>query len=323
VGRLVVAVGLLTSLTALAAEEPRARLSYGREAGAERCPDEHAVRSAVAARLGYDPFDTVGDARKTITVVLTAAPRGQAPGLIARLVLTDGNGDIGGRRELKARGSDCTALADAVVLAISLAIDPLRFVEGPPPPETRPPPAPVAATAEPSRPSGPAPLPTYRGRLGAGAHAALGSAPGVSFGFTVTGGIRARRWSLNLEVRADIPATENVLGGGTVTTAIYVAGIAPCFHASVFAGCGLLVAGAQIARGEFATTADATVPYVAAGLRTALEFPLARKLELQVRADLLATITLGVFNVLGMAEPAYRNGPVSGALHVAMLGYFK
>jgi len=298
------------------ASEPRAKLSYGREAGAERCPDESVVRGAVAARLGYDPFNASAEARKTITVVVVGSPRGQAPGLIARLVLTDDNGEIGGRRELKARGTDCTALADAVVLAISLAIDPLRFVEGPPPEATRQLPA-VAQTIEKVTPLA---LPKYRGRLGAGVLAALGSAPGVSFGFTVTGGIRARRWSLNLEVRADVPSTQSV-PAGSVTTAIYTGAIAPCFHASVFAGCGLVLLGAQIAHGDFAVSMDANEFYAAAGLRTALEFPLARKLELQVQADLLATITRVLFTVDD--KEAYSNDRVSGALHVTMVGYFK
>src|SRR6188768_3765956 len=36
---------------------PSARLEYTREVGAESCPDEAALRRAVADRLGYDPFD--------------------------------------------------------------------------------------------------------------------------------------------------------------------------------------------------------------------------------------------------------------------------
>jgi hypothetical protein len=313
VGRLVVAVGLLTSLVA-AASEPRARLSYWREAGAERCPDESAVRGAVAARLGYDPFNASAEARKTITVVLS----GSARGLQARLVLTDDSGEVGGRRELKARGNDCAALADTVVLAISLAIDPLRFAEGPPSPEARQ--LPVEKPAETVARPAPAPLPKYRGRLGAGPLASLGTAPGVSFGFTVTGGLRARRWSLNLEVRADIPSTQSV-PAGSVTTAIYVGAVAPCFHAAVFAGCALVIAGAQISHGDFAVSQDATTPYVAVGLRSALEFPIARKLELQVQADLLATLIRSVFLVDD--KEAYSNDRVSGALHVTMVGYFK
>lgn len=369
VGRLVVAVGLLT-LCAQARAAPPARLVYTREISATQCPDEATIRSAVTTRLGHDPFTPTDTPRKTITITITAdseterteqeggkprprdssppdqartaSPRdgsparpgesrpqiwsdSAAPGakrvLSARLVLTEADGLESGRRELRSRSADCAALADAVVLAISLAIDPLHFADGEPAMRggravfagDRARHAPAVSTA--------VVLPEVRGRLGAGALASLGSAPGVSFGFTLTGGVRGRRWSMNAEARADLPATQDLPAGGTITTAIYAGTLIPCFHAAAFAGCGLVLLGAQLSHGEFAVSRDSTDFYAALGIRSALEFPLTRKLELQVQADLLATLTRFVFEVDG--KEVFSNERVSGALHVAMVGYFK
>ena len=49
------------AITALVAARPAsagasAHLVYVRGAGAEQCPGEQAIRAAVGARLGYDPF---------------------------------------------------------------------------------------------------------------------------------------------------------------------------------------------------------------------------------------------------------------------------
>jgi hypothetical protein len=55
------AIPTLCALAVLSASRwayatPSARLVYSRGHGAESCPDEHALREAVAARVGYDPF---------------------------------------------------------------------------------------------------------------------------------------------------------------------------------------------------------------------------------------------------------------------------
>ncbi len=42
---------------------------YRRGQGAERCPDEPAVREAVKVRLGYDPFRS--EAARTVTATIT------------------------------------------------------------------------------------------------------------------------------------------------------------------------------------------------------------------------------------------------------------
>ena len=51
---------------------PSARLVYVRDPDAATCPDEQAVRAAVAARLGFDPF--LAYARATMFAEATTTP---------------------------------------------------------------------------------------------------------------------------------------------------------------------------------------------------------------------------------------------------------
>jgi hypothetical protein len=98
---------------------PSARLVYSRDPAASSCPDEAALRRAVAARVGYDPFFTW--APKTVVVHIAAAP---PHGFVARLLLVDDRGVAFGARELRTQGQ-CIELLDAAALGIAIAIDPV------------------------------------------------------------------------------------------------------------------------------------------------------------------------------------------------------
>jgi hypothetical protein len=141
------ACALLSALPARAQAQRTARLEYTRGAGALHCPDEAALRGAVAARLGYDPFRA--DAPRTITAAIARAGRA----LRADVKLSDASGKVTGTRQLSSKQNDCSELLGAVTLAISLTIDPqsqLRIpaIEPQPPvspPSTEPSPAPSTA----------------------------------------------------------------------------------------------------------------------------------------------------------------------------------
>ncbi|MFI5288044.1 MAG: hypothetical protein ACHQ17_00260 [Polyangia bacterium] len=317
----------------------RAHLLYVREAGAERCPDETQLRAEVAARLGYDPFSE--SAPSTISVTIRAGARG----LKARIELVDRTGEVTGARSLTAPEPDCVALAEAVELAVSLAVDPLRFVNPPapaapvivppapaatPPPESRPAPiAPPPAAPKPIAPPRPRSEREVRWRLGAGALAALGAAPTVNFGFTASAGVRGPHWSVDLEGRFDLPAgqpTGSVNATGSVETALYLATALPCFHVRLFSGCALLALGAQTADGiNLPVTRKSASLFAAAGARAGIEVPLIPKLELALAADLLAAITRTRYTADGASGPTtvFDTPPISGAFHVGLLGYFR
>src|SRR6266550_1775577 len=72
---------------------PSSRLVYALGVGAEGCPGEGALRHAVAARLGYDPF--FPSAERTIMVVI--ATKGTE--LEAKVYLVDTSGVVQGLRE--------------------------------------------------------------------------------------------------------------------------------------------------------------------------------------------------------------------------------
>src|SRR5580658_7755914 len=113
-----IALPILTA-TQLALATPSARLVYSRGPGAESCPDEAALRKAVASRVGYDPF--FAWAEKTIVASLL---RVDPKGFVARVHLVDGAGVEHGSRELRS-DQTCADLLDAAALAIAIAIDPL------------------------------------------------------------------------------------------------------------------------------------------------------------------------------------------------------
>lgn len=107
---------------------PSARLTYLRGSGAESCPDEGALRSAVASRLGYDPFFPA--ANKSVVAEVSRADKG----FRGRVVILDEKGLSRGERVFPPSGQDCAETVRAMALAISIAIDDLS-AESPPPEE--------------------------------------------------------------------------------------------------------------------------------------------------------------------------------------------
>src|SRR5437016_3679322 len=104
---------------------PSSRLTYSRGQGAESCPDEAAIRKAVAARLGYDPFFPSAD--KTIIALITR----EQQKLHAIVQLVDDHGLVKGLREFRTRSDKCDELIATVSLAISIAIDPTQISGAP------------------------------------------------------------------------------------------------------------------------------------------------------------------------------------------------
>src|SRR4029077_7562341 len=94
---------------------PSARLVYGRSAEAASCPAEPALRTAVAARFGYDPFFPWA---KATIVVQVSRIRSL---YVSRVQLLDEQGIAQGVRELSSSANDCSEIFDATALAISIA----------------------------------------------------------------------------------------------------------------------------------------------------------------------------------------------------------
>jgi hypothetical protein len=328
---------LWLALGGLAQAAEHVRLVYVREAGAEGCPDEEAVRRAVSARLGHDPFVLV-DPRRTVRATIGK----KGPWLRAVIELSDENGELLGTNQLTPKVRDCDTLASAMELQIALAIDPLHASapDGPRPPAASPTPSPEPILAV-EKAAAPAPTAVRRapprprnaseedalednrtrlvGRLAV--IAAVSSEPGATWGFELGLAAQWKRFSVGAELRGDVPGAR-VVGGGTVSGSLVVVNLLPCVRAYGMFFCGLLSVGMMIASGAgFPFDQQVVLPYCGGGTRAGVEFKLNRRVAIGLHADLLAPFTQTVL-FLDRNE-LYRADPVSGTFGLLVSGVLK
>lgn len=244
------------------------RFFYRRDSGAESCPGPAELQAAVRARLGYDPF-AAGAAVTLMTRV--EGPSGNWRGEIE---LIDAEGAPRGARQVTSDAETCDELARALVLTISIAIDP-ESAENPsptatpepaaeplpePPPAVPPPPSPVRsvstladegpASAIPGRePEPPARVDTVSLK----GMSMLGLAPAVAFGGAAAVLSREGRVSASAGVRWLRAPDGDVDASARVHVSLVAGEGAVCRHTGVFEYCfvGLLglasVGGAKVA----------------------------------------------------------------------------
>jgi hypothetical protein len=292
---LVCSVLLATARPAMAT--PSARLIYSRSADAMSCPDEDAMRHAVAARFGYDPF--FAWAKQTLIVQIW---RGRSR-YRSRVQVIDAAGVArGGNRELSSDRNACADLFDATALAISIALDASARAEPETPapapaPETPRAPAelPPAATAAPA-PKSPsttptAPTPAPQAFAGLDVLGSDGTAPSAAVGGAAFVGLRVRALSLGLEGRVDAPASTNEPGGGRITSWLFAAGLVPCFHVGPGSGCLLASLGqVRASSSEVRAPKQGTALFAVVGARLGGEFSISEALALRIHADLLVDL---------------------------------
>jgi hypothetical protein len=297
-------------LAPVASASPSARLVYSRTADASSCPGEGELRSAVAARLGYDPFFSW--AKQTVVIQILRL-RGR---YVARLQLLDEQGVAHGTRELTSNQKSCSEIFEASALAIGIALDAAAAANPPPaeepPPTVSPPPAPSVAlpppppTPSPAGASPPAAAPPPRAPLGWGlAVDALGAvgtlpapAPGVAVG--VFGSLA--QWSLALELRYDASESASraaAFGGGRVQASLYSAQVVPCWTLAPLAICAIAAAGVLEAQGaDIDPRSTGATLFAAAGARLGATVALPAHWSLRVHTDGVinlhrATLALG------------------------------
>jgi hypothetical protein len=289
------------------------QLVYSRGPGTDQCPDEEELRDGVSARLGYDPFD--GSAKSKVSARI--AKDGKT--LRATIEVIDAKGAVTGSRELSSTKNDCTELASAMTLTLSMVIDPVGKPPAPlpvptptaapdPPPPPAPPPPPTAAPTfiapPPPRVIDAAPVESkphepVRLRLGAFGQGALGFAPRSSFGATALIGIDLRTFSLDLEGRRDAPTTI-AAGRGEITTSVLLASLAPCLHRSIAFGCAVVSLGSlQASGGGVAVTSAQSSVFLGAGLRSGVEVPVSSIISLVARLEVMAPLIRTVVRLDG------------------------
>lgn len=317
-------IGLLATSTSTSLAEVtshrEARLDYQVAAEATSCPAESAFRASVAARLGYDPF--VAAAKRTAVVVLSGAPND-----LRALVRMVGEGGASlGEKQLTSREPDCSELAAAAALALSIAIDPLTLTR-PPPVDAGPPAALVDAKdevrlerSEPARDAGvvvvvQAPPPGPNLELGAAATVSIGHQPTVAPGVLVEVRARWERFSLGLDARVELPSTFG-FGRGSIRTVVFGAGLSPCAVIGSLEVCGVVVAGAMRSSGSgFTVSTEATTPELLAGVRAAFAVRLGSRWRLRVLGEGLARV-VSVSLLVGN-ERAWTSPILAGLLGLA------
>lgn len=296
----------LASESALAAPaRAEASLTFERQAGAEACPDESVLRQQITGRVGYDPFRA--DAERHVDVVFYA----NAHGLAARV--TTAGGDA---REIESEGSDCSDLTHSVVLAVSLAIDPLTFA--PPPSEPIPaPPAPKTdeaanhaatphAAERPDASASGETTPTAELTMGGRFGGAI--LPGPSAGPVVNVAYRRPHWSVFGEAGLDLStekATQTVpstwFGQRVNVNAMLVrGGGGACANLSLLSLCGRVDLGALQGSNETAGTHMTTTLYVDVALVAKLSVPLRRDLHIVLGGETQAPLNRTTLAVNGV-----------------------
>ncbi len=101
-----------------AAPVSRATLTWERGLGAEQCISPTALTQAIDTQLGYAAFTGDGALRVRGHVARTASASFRAS-----VEFENREGELLGRREVEAKGSDCKALSEAVALVMALAIE--------------------------------------------------------------------------------------------------------------------------------------------------------------------------------------------------------
>ena len=315
---LLAGVGVVQGAAAAEAT-PSSRLVYVRSPDASACGDESVLRSAVARRFGYDPFFPW--ARQTVIVQISHPDRRYR----AQVQVVGEAGVTRGAREITSDGDSCDELLGATALAISIALDASQESGASTPapqssasdasPAPTPPaaatPAPSASTSETRTPQPvPTPTPTPHAPppispfVGADLLATVGTAPSPSAGLSLFGGLRSRRWSAALELRADAPAGAHASeGAGSVSSWLLIAALVPCFHLDWASLCAVAATGTLQAQGSGVTEPASGSSILAfAGLRVGTELTLTPALSLRLRLEGLVdgnrpTLDLGTTNV--------------------------
>jgi hypothetical protein len=283
------------------------------------------------ARLGYDPFFTW--AQTTILVTVDWTGRGYQ-GLVEVL---DEHSAVLGRRTLAAKTDECAEMTRSMSLAVSVALDDMNLGAAPPAPvvtptESAPPPNVGETSATLPRPGAaadglpperapdksPARVPRERIVVSAsvGPIASVGVAPAPSFGAALA--LRARRRWLSLEVegRADVPASGNYLNG-SITTNVIGGSILLCGHpAAELYACGLGFLANFAEHGSVPPVLSQTALFAALGIRVGYEFSLGQYVFIDFHADALGALTR--HRVELDDHPVFEVFPVNATVGVAV-----
>lgn len=327
-------LAVLIALTIISVSLPRvaeadpARLVYTRGPGAESCPDDAALRRAVATRLGHEPFSASADL--TMSVEVTS----EGGHLRGRIRVDAGGVDKGSQTidggPPRVGAPSCEDLFASMALAVSVALDAGRKapveaasegVPAPPPAST-----PTPAPSPPPEPPPPAPVEhATRERqpislwVAAGARLSIGAWPEAAVAPDLFAELRYGPFGLGLEGRYDLPVTV-VVGSNEDTSVQRASGsLLPCAHIAWFVPCGVVTFGETLASGGAGVQKPTTqaAPYAAFGGRLGVDVKLVSRFHVLGTVDVVG-IPAPPSVTVGQAMPK-KGGPVEGSAGIALL----
>ena len=311
-GILLAAVGVVPAAASEKAP-PSVRFTYERAASAADCPEMKDVLDAVRARLGFDPFHEPAE----LTIAATVERRGEELNAIVRM---SDQGTLQADRRLVSTRADCSELASAMDLAISIAIDPLSVPEPPPAVVPAPTsivlsaPSPPVATSPAAGPSSPIHVELALGAAGNTASVA------PTLGFFAGAAVGRAGWSVMVEGRADLPR-ERAVQGGNIDVSTLAGTLAPCLRRGPFGAC--LLGSMAALRGSGRNLADArqvTTTYLALGARAQVDAVRMGPFALRAQLDLVSPLARTTLKVGG--DAVWTTAPLSVALGLAVVARF-
>ena len=156
-------------------------------------------------------------------------------------------------------------------------------------------------------------------RAGVGAVVSTGALPSQAFGGELAVGASYGPGSLELEGRADAPASTagpaimGIPSTGRVSASLLRVSILPCLHVSLAFGC--LLASVGELQGSSTGVLDShprAAPYLGFGGRLGAEYFFSRSLGARIHADVVATPSNITLSLNG--QPAWMTPIVSGSL---------
>jgi hypothetical protein len=277
------------------------------------------MRQGVAARLGREPFEP--QAKRLLTIRL----RAKQTGFGVEIAVQDADGTVVGKRELQTKQNDCGELAEAMQLAIAIAIDPLHqaapaaqptaSAEPSPTPVVQAPPeqrTPIAQVQGPPQPPPALRLPTDTDHIGVGLRLSASSEPDQTVGATIHYRRQTGSLSWGLEGRYD-KANETEAKSGRIETSLWAASALLCLHRSALEACAVASAGNLRGRGiGFNEARSFSNPYGAVGARLARTFPVQSNFALKVVAEAQARLNTTTLYI--DTDEVWTSSPIELAL---------
>jgi len=280
-------------------------LEYDDRSAPVGCPTGAELRTAIAERLGYDPFVEPQGKRE---LVVQVQMRRTSAGTQADIAWRNAAGAIEGERQLVSDNDECEEVASGVVFAVAVQLE-MRAENSPPAAPEPPKPAPSKAL-----PEQPPPSPPRVVLVGLGGFLEHGLQPAEAPGLRAFGAWRASHWSLGVDAYGTLTTEWRSALGNGFSARTWGVGLFPCLRASPWDVCLLGEVGQLSVTGQGVDRVRSpSSVFVGVGLRAQVTWPELGRLATLLHVDAWAPLTprdilLNDENVWGTAPVVLQAG---------------